>query len=313
MSIAILGSGSRKAAAARFCGVLAVSTAAAVGLVAGPAGAVEFGNSSFLGVLSAQPPTGYPVSPGAFDLSRGPVTTTVSVAVTNLTSSPQTVSMRFAVNHILTYQGVDISDGQPGQAGISFPRGAAPQTTQTSYTPVKTGTFTVPASGRGVISFPMTIAHCGYYQVDFNTFTATGKALLAGGFTRALNCNKALAPRLTPGYWKNHQAATTALLPQKLGNYTVSTFTQARAVFDAMKCNAPANCLAAHLLAAKLDIASGASICIASTVAQADALLAEVKWAGPGAYSLTSAQSSRALELERLVDAYTNDSTSDTC
>ena len=40
--------------------------------------------------------------------------------------------------------------------------------------------------------------------------------------------------RFTPGYWKKHEAATTALLPQPLGSYTVSTFTQATAVFDAM-------------------------------------------------------------------------------
>ena len=26
--------------------------------------------------------------------------------------------------------------------------------------------------------------------------------------------------RLTPGYWKNHETETTALLPQSLGSYT---------------------------------------------------------------------------------------------
>ena len=66
--------------------------------------------------------------------------------------------------------------------------------------------------------------------------------------------------RFTPGYWKNHQAATTAHLPQLLGSYTVSTFAQATAIFDAMKCSDAINCLAGHLLAAELDVASGLAV-----------------------------------------------------
>src|SRR5262249_3209958 len=90
------------------------------------------------------------------------------------------------------------------------------------------------------------------------------------------------APALTPGFWKNHEKATTALLPITLGNYEVNTFAKALAVFNAMKCSSPIDCLAGHLLAAKLDLKSGSNPSIEPVDAEADALLIAVKYAGPG-------------------------------
>jgi hypothetical protein len=119
--------------------------------------------------------------------------------------------------------------------------------------------------------------------------------------------------RFTPGYWKNHDAATTALLPQSLGGYTVSTFTQATAVFDAMKCSAAVNCLAGHLLAAQLDVANGSSICITGVIYQANQFLTKVGYAGPGNYTITASQRAQAIALEQELDNYTNDSTSTSC
>ena len=110
-----------------------------------------------------------------------------------------------------------------------------------------------------------------------------------------------------------HQSATEALLPQTLGTYVVSTFAQATAIFDAMKCSAPANCLAGHLLAAQLDVSRGASTCINSTISDANAFLTSISYSGPGSYTLTASQASQALALESTLDAYTNDSTSATC
>src|SRR5439155_1180747 len=74
-------------------------------------------------------------------------------------------------------------------------------------------------------------------------------------------------PALTPGYWKNHQAATTAHLPQQLGGYTVATYQQAVDVFNAMNCSnsSPQNavgCLAGQLLAAELNVDNGSNPCI---------------------------------------------------
>jgi hypothetical protein len=119
--------------------------------------------------------------------------------------------------------------------------------------------------------------------------------------------------RFTPGYWKNHQAATTALLPQSLGSYTVSTFTQATAIFDAMMCSDAVNCLAGHLLAAQLDVANGSSTCIAGTISDANAFLTSVGYAGPGSYTITASQRAQAISLEQTLDSYTNDSTSTSC
>ena len=121
-------------------------------------------------------------------------------------------------------------------------------------------------------------------------------------------------PRLTPGFWKNHEAATTALLPVSLGNYVVNTFAKARAIFDAMKCSAPINCLAAHLLAAKLDLKGGSDPSIQPTIDKANAFLSGgvadgvtgVNYHGVDNYTLTSAQKAEALALETIIDAYTN-------
>ena len=42
------------------------------------------------------------------------------VVAKNLTDEGQTISLNFSADHILTYNGVDVSDGQPGQADIAF-------------------------------------------------------------------------------------------------------------------------------------------------------------------------------------------------
>jgi len=107
--------------------------------------------------------------------------------------------------------------------------------------------------------------------------------------------------RFTPGYWKNHEAATTALLPQMLGGY------------NAMKCSDAINCLAGHLLAAQLDVANGSSICITGVIFQANELLTNVGYAGPASYSVSASVRAQALSLEQALDNYTNDSTSTSC
>jgi hypothetical protein len=85
------------------------------------------------------------------------------------------------------------------------------------------------------------------------------------------------APTVAPqklGYWKNTPGATQALLPQALGTYVVDTLATANAILQATTCsnNKPNNavgCLAWHLLAAKLNLASGVSACIQPTVVAA--------------------------------------------
>jgi hypothetical protein len=85
------------------------------------------------------------------------------------------------------------------------------------------------------------------------------------------------------------------------------------AVFDAMKCSDAVDCLAGHLLAAQLDVANGSAACIAPVIAQANAFLTSVSYAGPASYPISAAQRAQALALEQILDNYTNDSTGTTC
>jgi hypothetical protein len=199
-------------------------------------------------------------------------------------------------------------------------------------------TFTIPASPvgtwqLGLTTYPPPVTHLGKVQGTSGTLTlpvpatatcsfqADVKFEAPGSSTFVLYSSaKAVVPgcgqsgtRFTPGYWKNHQAATTALLPQSLGGYTVSTFAQAVAVFDAMKCSDAVDCLAGHLLAAQLDVANGSATCIAPVITQANSFLTSVSYAGPASYTISAAQRAQALALEQTLDNYTNDSTSTTC
>jgi hypothetical protein len=199
-------------------------------------------------------------------------------------------------------------------------------------------TFTIPSSPTGVwqlglTTYPPPVTHLGKVRGTSGTLTlpvphtatcsfqADVKVQVGGvGDFVMYSSAKAVVPgcggsakRFTPGYWKNHEAATTALLPQTLGGYTVSTFAQALAIFDAMKCSDAVNCLAGHLLAAQLDVANGSSTCIAGVISDANAFLTSVGYAGPASYTISASQRAQALSLEQTLDNYTNDSTSTTC
>ncbi len=146
--------------------------------------------------------------------------------------------------------------------------------------------------------------------------SGTGTCTVTMDQDRAVTATFALAPTsvgaLSAGYWKTHQAQTTALLPITLGNYTVSTFAQATAVFKNMNCgtssqNGAAGCLAGQLLAAKLNVKNGAGTCIAPTIADADAFLVSINYVGPsGTYSLSAAQRALAIQLKDALDRYNN-------
>jgi hypothetical protein len=201
-------------------------------------------------------------------------------------------------------------------------------------------TFTIPASPAGVwrlvlTTYPPPTQHIGETLGQSGTLTLpvpqtpncsfqADIKVQAGGVGPFVmySSSKAVVPgcgqsgtgqRFTPGYWKTHETATTALLPQSLGGYTVSTFAQAQAVFDAMKCSDAVDCLAGHLLAAQLDVANGSSICITGVIFQANQLLTKLGYAGPASYTVTAGQRAKALSFEQALDNYTNDSTSTSC
>ena len=113
------------------------------------------------------------------------------------------------------------------------------------------------------------------------------------------------SPTQGPGYWKNHEAATTALLPQGLGNFSVTTWPTAKAVLQAMNCSNSSSqnavgCLAGELLVAELNAANGAVVpaCLPPAISGANAFLVTVSYVGPtGTYPLTPTQRTTALGL----------------
>jgi hypothetical protein len=140
----------------------------------------------------------------------------------------------------------------------------------------------------------------------------------------------------TLGYWWTHMHLCAAkekpstancnsngpwtgpLLPVDLGSYSVNTEGKAMAVFAANNCSnlgsgsnaqqsqKAVGCLAAQLLAAKLNVKNGSSNCINPTIALADAFLIGISYIGPGGtYSgITSAQRAYAITLKTALDNY---------
>jgi len=104
------------------------------------------------------------------------------------------------------------------------------------------------------------------------------------------------------GFWKNYEYETTALLPQTLGNYIVTTFAQAEAVFDAANAQNIHNMLAAQLLATKLNKANGVpNGCIDSAIITADDILLTAGYSGPN--TTTPPQSSAKATVNAVKDA----------
>ena len=108
-------------------------------------------------------------SPDTYNISNGAVTVDFDVVAKNITNSPQTVALNFSAHHILTYNGVDVSDGQPGQPGITFsgPAGTTQalmpgsQAFSETWASMATATNTY-----NEISRTYNFDACGYYQLD---------------------------------------------------------------------------------------------------------------------------------------------------
>ena len=205
-----------------------------------------------------------------------------------------------ASNFFMKINGIAVQGANP------FPGAESPGTNKT----VSAGSYTVTETGPA-----------GYIAVP----SADCSGMIAVGQTKTCTIlNHDIAPRSTIGYWKNHRPQTTALLPQKLGNYTVATFTQATAVFNATNCSSTKaqdaiGCLAGQLLAAELNLANFASPCIQPTVNKATSFLkggtvtaggttaTGVNYVGPsGTYTLTANQRTVAVKLSTALDGYNN-------
>lgn len=155
------------------------------------------GNPNFEGILSAAPPTGFVSSPAAYTLSNGSATVDFDVVVKNLTDTAQTVALHFSADHILTDNGANVADGQPGQTGITFsgPTG----TTQTLVAGTQSFTQKFGTDEPTTIELAYTFNACGYYQLDlwapYKGNEGRSRATLASGFVRILGCGD---PSSTP-------------------------------------------------------------------------------------------------------------------
>jgi LPXTG cell wall anchor motif len=163
--------------------------------------AIAGGNPHFEGIISAAPPTGFMSSPIAYDISGGPATVNFDDVATNLTSATQTVGLNFSAHHIVKYNGVDVSDGQPGQPGITFTGPAG--TVQALVPGAQAFTETWAPSATNTISLTYVFDACGYYQLDVWAAYAPAedhRATLASGFIRVLGCESGPTPTptLTP-------------------------------------------------------------------------------------------------------------------
>jgi LPXTG-motif cell wall-anchored protein len=156
------------------------------------------GNPNFEGILSAAPPSGFTSSPASYTLSNGTATVNFDVVVKNLTQTSQTVGLHFSADHILTDNGVNVADGQPGQAGITFsgPTG----TTQALVAGTKSFNWSWDANETETIELQYTFNACGYYQIDlwapYRGNAGRDRATLASGFVRILGCTT--DPTATP-------------------------------------------------------------------------------------------------------------------
>ena len=158
------------------------------------------GNPDFEGIVSAAAPTGFMSSPASYDISGGPVTIDFNVATKNLTSQAHTVGLNFSAHHILTYNGTNVADGQPGQPGITFngPTG----TTQALIPGTQSFSETWAPNASQTLSLTYAFDTCGYFQLDvwapWKGVAGRDRATLASGFIRVLGCTAAPTPTPSP-------------------------------------------------------------------------------------------------------------------
>jgi hypothetical protein len=194
-------------------GVAALGGAGLFALSIAASPAMAGGNPNFDSVIAAATPTGFPVSPASLDASAGPVTVNFDTLVSNLTSSKQKVALNFSAYHIITYKGTNVSDGQPGKAGITFTGPAG--TVQKEIAGRQSFTLSLNASEKNQpLDLTRTMSACGYYQLDVWAPESNPKAprhreTLASGFIRVLGCG--VQPTPTPSPTSSVQGISTGV------------------------------------------------------------------------------------------------------
>jgi hypothetical protein len=177
----------------------AVAAALAALIVASLTVLAGEGNPNYLGIISSTAPSGYKPSPTWYDLSKGENTLTFQFDVTNLTNQQQTMNLSLSVDHIITYRGQDVSDGQPGVINGAVLDGHDAPSTQVQDTHPTITTLSIAAHATQTMHMSRTLAagQCGYFQVDVAKAGLESQKGLIGFAIRVLGCTTT-APSPSP-------------------------------------------------------------------------------------------------------------------
>jgi hypothetical protein len=181
-------------------GATLVSTIALVAVASLNALAGE-GNANYLGVLSSTAPSGYTPSPTSYSSGS---TVSFQFSVTNLTAEQQSMNLQLNVNHIITYKGMNVSDGQPGVTSGAVVDGSFNEnlSTQVQDSSPTVMAFTIAPNATQTVNMSrsMPAGQCGYYQVDVAKAGLTTQTGLVGFEIRVLGCvTPSPVPSPTPG------------------------------------------------------------------------------------------------------------------
>lgn len=274
-----------------------IRTLVKLGWGAAAIGTVALGGG--LGMVAAQAAnevhtsyaTGYQKAPAYYDLSQGPAIGTFSYTVTNLTTSTIDTNVEFIADRILTYEGIDVSDGQPGQPGLTESELGAnfAQTTQQYNVVYETQPLSLAPSAVQTVTFGFQLTECGYYQFDSDAVHNAVPGLFATGFTRVIGCTppKPLGDQgCTPGFWKNqrHYSLWTGYSPTEL----LSSVFDVPATFPDGSSGAS---LSSATLAEALAFRGGSTLNGAAQILLRAATSSLLNASSPGvAFSMTTAQ-----------------------
>lgn len=172
---------------------VALIAAASIDVLAGE------GNPNYLGIVSSSAPSGYTPSPASYTTGS---TVSFTYTLTNLTAQPQSLNLQLNFDHFIQYDGINVSDGQPGVTNGAVVDGSAyhpsvqvqdPNPTFTAVTLAPNATVTMH------MSRAMPAGQCGYYQVDVVKAGLTSQKGLIGFYIRILGCvTAASSPSPTP-------------------------------------------------------------------------------------------------------------------
>jgi hypothetical protein len=175
----------------RFFGTV-LGSALVMLVIASTAAFAGEGNSNYLGILSSTAPSGYKPAPTWYDLSAGQNTVTFQFSVTNKTAEQQSMTLQLNLNHIITYKGQDVSDGQPGVTNGAVVDGQFDETqsTQTQDASPTFMAFTIAPNATETVhmSRALSAGACGYYQGDVAKAGLMGQKGLVGFEIRVLGC-----------------------------------------------------------------------------------------------------------------------------